>query len=165
MGADLAGKRVLVLSDNDGLSRAIKLNLERSDLEVVKLALNSPGQQRPELRPEPNRRAVEGRCPEPVKGRGNQAEMGDFDLIVVAMSSSTSEPIVALARASLAGRIGQVPLLIISDRPFHSEPDDQIAHLDFPFDIDGLYDKVKDILQRGSEPTRMRTRKRGLLAG
>jgi len=181
MGADLAGKRVLVLSDNDGLSRAIKLNLERSDLEVVKLALNSPGQQRsepveeqrPEPRPEPNRRAVkgrrpelvEGRCPEPVEGRGNQAEMGDFDLIVVAMSSSTSEPIVALARASLAGRIGQVPLLIISDRPFHSEPDDQIAHLDFPFDIDGLHNKVKDILQRGSEPTRMRTRKHSLLAG
>jgi hypothetical protein len=153
MGTDLARKRVLVLSDNDGLSRAIKLNLERSDLEVVKLALNSPGQRCPE----PNRRAV--------KGRGNQAEMGDFDLIVVAMSSSTSEPIVALARASLAGRIGQVPLLIISDRPFHSDPDDQIVHLDFPFDIDGLHDKVKAILQRGSEPARMRTREHGLLAG
>jgi hypothetical protein len=157
MGADLARKRVLVLSDNDGLSRAIKLNLERSDLEVVKLALNPPGQRCPELRPESNRRAF--------KGRRNQAETGDFDLIVVAMSSSTSEPIVALARASLAGRIGQVPLLIISDRPFHSDPDEQIIHLDFPFDIDGLHDKVKDILQRGSEPARMRTKEHGLLAG
>jgi DNA-binding response OmpR family regulator len=123
MAADLAGKRVLVLSDNDGLSRAIELNLERSGLEVVKLALSSPGQ------------------------RGRQAEVGDFDLIVVAMSSPTNEPVVALAKASLAGLIGQVPILIISDRPFHSDPDDQIIHMDFPFDIDKLYDKVKEILQ------------------
>jgi DNA-binding response OmpR family regulator len=128
MGADLAGKRVLVLSDNDILSRAIELNLKQSHLKVVRLALSSPGQ------------------------RGSQAEVGDFDLIVVAMSSPTNEPIVALARASLAGRIGQVPLLIISDRPFHSDPDDQIIHLDFPLVIDGLHDKVKEILQEGSEP-------------
>jgi DNA-binding response OmpR family regulator len=131
MGAGLAGKRVLVLSDNDGLSRAIELNLKQSHLEVIRLALSSPGQ------------------------RGSQAEVDDFDLIVVAMSSPTSEPVVALARASLAGRIGEVPLLIISDRPFHSDPHDQIIHLDFPFDIDGLHDKVKEILQRVSEPTLM----------
>ena len=131
MGAGLAGKRVLVLSDNDGLSRAIELNLKHSHLEIIRLALSSPGQ------------------------RGSQAEVGDFDLIVVAMSSPTSEPFVALARASLAGRIGQVPLLIISDRAFHSDVDDQIIHLDFPFDIDGLHDKVKEILQRVSEPTLM----------
>jgi len=128
MVADLARKRVLVLSDNDGLSRAIESNLN-SHLEVVRLTLSSPGQ------------------------RESQAELGDFDMIVVAMSLPTSEPVVALARASLAGRIGQVPLLIISDRPFHSDLDDQIIHLDFPFDIDGLHDKVKEILQRGSEPS------------
>lgn len=128
MVADLARKRVLVLSDNDGLSRAIESNLN-SHLEVVRLTLSSPGQ------------------------RESQAELGDFDMIVVAMSLPTSEPVVALARASLAGRIGQVPLLIISDRPFHSDLDDQIIHLDFPFDIDGLHDKVKEILQRDSEPS------------
>jgi DNA-binding response OmpR family regulator len=128
MVADLARKRVLVLSDNDGLSRAIESNLN-SHLEVVRLTLSSPGQ------------------------RESQAELGDFDMIVVAMSLPTSEPVVALARASLAGRIGQVPLLIISDRPFHSDLDDQIIHLDFPFDIGGLHDKVKEILQRGSEPS------------
>ena len=129
MVADLARKRVLVLSDNDGLSRAIELNLN-SHLEVVRLTLSSPEQ------------------------RESQAELGDFDMIVVAMSLPTSEPVVALARASLVGRIGQVPLLIISDRPFHSDLDDQIIHLDFPFDIDGLHEKVKEILQRDSEPTR-----------
>ncbi len=123
MVSDLAGKRVLVLSDNEGLSRAIELNLERSDLEIVKVALNAQGQWR------------------------NQAEVGDLDLIVLAMSSPASEPVVALARASLAERIGQVPLLIISDRPFRSEPDAQITHLDFPFDFDRLHEKVKEILQ------------------
>ena len=139
MGADLAGKRVLVLSDHDGLSRALELSLRRNHLEVVRLALSSPGQ----------------RCPAPVEGRGSQAEVGEFDLIVVAMSSPTSEPVVALARASLAGQIGQVPLLIISDRPFHCDPDDQIIHLNFPFDIDGLHNKVKEVLQRDPEPTLM----------
>jgi len=140
MGADLAGKRVLVLSDNDGLSRAIELNLERSDLEVVKFALSSPRRQRCS---EPaSSRAYQG-----IEGQGSQNEVGDFDLIVVAMSSPTSEPVVALSRASLTGQIGQVPLLIISDRPFQSDLDDQIIHLDFPFDIDRLHDKVEEILQ------------------
>jgi hypothetical protein len=123
MVADLAGKRVLVLSDNDGLSRAIEWNLRQSQLEIIKLALSSPEQ------------------------RGSQPEVGDFDLIVVAMSSHTSEPVVALARASLIKQIGQVPLLIISDRPFQSDPDDRIIHLDFPFDIDRLHDKVEEILR------------------
>lgn len=131
MVADLAGKRVLVLSDNDGLSRAIELNLKHSQLEIIKLALSPPGQRS-----------------EPVEGqRECQAEVGHFDLIVVAMSSPTSEPVVALARTSLIRQIGQVPLLIISDRPFQSDPDDQIIHLDFPFDIDRLHDKVEEILQ------------------
>jgi hypothetical protein len=139
MGANLAGKRVLVLSDNDGLSRAIELNLERSHLEVVKFALSSP---RPRYPEHTSSRACRG-----VEGWESQNEVGDFDLIVVAMSSPASEPVVALYRASLVGQIGQVPLLIISDRPFQSDPGDRIIHLDFPFDIDGLHDKVEKILQ------------------
>ena len=123
MMTDLAGKRVLVLSDNDRLSRAIELNLNnRMEVKVIRLAPRSSAQRR------------------------SQTEAGDFDLIVVAMSSPTSEPVVALARASLAGRIGQVPLLIISDRPFNPDPDDQIAHLDFPFGADALHDKVQELL-------------------
>jgi hypothetical protein len=47
----------------------------------------------------------------------------------------------------LTGRVGQVPLLIISDRPFDSVPEVRIFHLDFPFGVDGLRDKVKEILQ------------------
>lgn len=124
MVADLTGKRALVLSDNDGLSRAIALNLNsHPGIEVVTLASNSLGQQK------------------------SQTEIDDVDLIVVALSSPASEPVVMLARASLTGRIGQIPTLIISDRPFRSEPEDQIFYLDFPFDIDKLYEKVQEILQ------------------
>ena len=125
MTTDLARKRILILSDNAGLSRAIEVNLNNHlEVEVVRLATSI------------------------LKRRRDQVENGRFDLIVVAMSSPASEPVVALARASLADRIGRVPLLIVSDRPFDSEPDEQIIHLDFPFDIDRLHDKVKQVLLR-----------------
>lgn len=124
MVADLVGKRVIVLSDDERLARVIESALKHSHLEVEGLVLGSP------------------------KQRGSQTELGDFDLMVVAVSSPTSEPVVVLAMASLAGRIGQVPLLIISDRPFHPDLDDQIFHLDFPFDIDELHDRVEEILSQ-----------------
>jgi len=124
--ANLARKRVLVLSDNEGLSRAIELNLNMHlELEIVRLAAGS------------------------LERRGSRMENGDFALIVLAVSSLSSEPVVALARASLADRIGRVPLLIISDRPFDSDLADRITHLDFPFKIEDLHDKVEEILLGG----------------
>jgi len=128
MSPDLAGKRVLVLSDNNGLSRVIEFSLENDGLEVIKSVSGSWQQ------------------------GGWQSEAADADLIIVAMSSPASQPAAALARASVAGRVGQVPLLLISDRPFHSDSEDQIAHLDFPFEIDGLYDKVEEILLEEKKP-------------
>lgn len=123
MLTDFVGKRVLVLSDHNGLARAIEVNLNRRPaMEVVQLVPSLPGQQR-------------------------QRKVDDFDLIVVAMSSPASEPIVALSRASLTGQIGKVPLLIISGRFFHSDPEVQIFHLGFPFEVDALCDKVSEILQ------------------
>jgi hypothetical protein len=120
------GKRVIILSDNAKLSRAIELKLQcYPGLEIVKLV---PGQRR------------------------SPVEIGDCDLIVVAMSSSSSEPLVALAKVSLTGRIGQVPVLVISDRPFRADPDTRIAHLDFPFDIDKLPHKVRELLEGQPSP-------------
>jgi hypothetical protein len=116
-------KRVLLLSDHEGLASAIEWNLNgHGGLEVTSMA---PGSSMP-----PGARPASGAC----------------DLIIVAMSSPASEPLVALFRASLLRRIGQVPLLIISDRPFHSEPDDKITHMDFPFDIDQLLCRIRQIL-------------------
>ena len=122
------GKSILVLSDNDLLARAIELNLAKT--WTVRVLLLTP---------------------ESAVRRGSRAG-GDrhADLIVVAMRSPASEPVVALSRASLCGRIGQVPILIISDRPFDSHSDDQIIHLDFPFDINRLRGKVAEILQANS---------------
>lgn len=122
--AGLVGKRVLILSDSEGLSRAIELNLNsRLEVKIIKLAPKSPQQWK------------------------IQTEADGFDLIVLAMSSPSSEPVVALAKASLTEQIGQTPLLIISDRPFDSEPTHRITHLNFPFDIDRLCRKVNEILQ------------------
>jgi hypothetical protein len=122
----LAGKRVLVLSDNAKLSRAIEFNLSRH-LQVVRLAPGLPGQP------------------------GHQTEIGSFDLIVVGMSLPVNDP-VALSLSLLAGQISPVPLLIISERLFHSDPNLRIVHMDFPFDVDKLYDKVVEILQGELEP-------------
>jgi len=124
MSANSAGKKVLVLSDNSGLARVVEVNLSNQlNMHVVRSTSSS-------------------------WRRENPAEIDNFDLLVLAISSSVNEPVVALARASLTETIGRIPLLIISDRPFHSEPEDQIDHLDFPFDVDTLQNKVDEILHR-----------------
>jgi hypothetical protein len=124
MAANPANKRILVLSDNDGLSRAIKSNVS-GPLEIVRLVPGSPVQQE------------------------SQTEMGDFDLIVVAMSSPSHDPLIALSRVSLIGRIRQVPILIISEKPLHPVPGDRIVHLDFPFEVDQFRTLVQEILHGG----------------
>jgi hypothetical protein len=122
MSVDLTGKKALIISDNGGLARVVELNLSiRLGMQVVKY---EPG----------------------VTGEANDGHNGDLDLLVLAISSSTKEPIVELARASLVERIGQIPLLIISDRPFNSKPGDHIVHLDFPFSIDALEEKAREVV-------------------
>jgi hypothetical protein len=125
MNHDLTGKKALIISDNGGLARVVELNLSiRLGMHVSKY---EPG-------------AVED-------GFSN-----DLDLLVLAISSPSKEPIVELARASLVERIGQVPLLIISDRPFQSEPGEPIVHLDFPFSIDALEIKAREVLSKNCRP-------------
>jgi hypothetical protein len=121
-------KRVFVVSDNDGLARAILLNLKACfEADVVLIAPNLPD------------------------AKENLVSAGDCDLIIVATSSPTSEPVVALAKASLTERVGQVPLLIISDRPFDPDLDAQIAHLDFPFSLGELHSAVQELLPKESD--------------
>lgn len=115
-------KKLLVLSDNDSVAHMINLALRR-ELDVTQLIVNPLTM--PDL---------------PMRADG-------FDLIVVALSSYASEPIVALARASLVKLVGQVPLLIISDKPFEADPYTRIAHLDFPFALDQLNEQIDWILR------------------
>jgi hypothetical protein len=126
MTAHSTMKQIVVVSDSIGLSRAIEVNLKGLKVEVLKITCSPEG------------------------GGAKGQVVHRCDLIIVALSSPASEPVVVLARASLAGQVGQVPLLIISDRPFECDPRDQIVHLDFPFDIDQLYGTVSAIL--GAEP-------------
>jgi len=122
MTARLGKNRVLVLSDNDRLSRAIEFNLGRH-LDVMRLPLCLPGQ------------------------RMNPVETENFDLVVVAMSSPTNDPFAILTRTSLSQQIGQIPMVIISGRSFRTKSGDRIVHMDFPFDIGELYSQVTRILR------------------
>jgi hypothetical protein len=122
MIAGLNGKRALIISDNRGLSRAITINLSELALEVATLNID------------------------PAKVWYGEAPSKEFDLIVLALSSPSSEPVVMLAKASVIEYIGKIPLLIISDRPFRTDPGSQITHLDFPFGIDKLRQQVSAAL-------------------
>jgi len=120
--------RVIVVSDNDGLARAIHLNLKAYfEADVVLIT------------------------PDLSDAKENLTSVGDCDLIIVATSSPTSEPVVALAKASLTDRVGQVPLLIISDRPFDPDLDARIVHLGFPFTLGELHSAVQELLPEESD--------------
>lgn len=116
MGSDLRGKTILVLSDNDWLLRAIRLNLNAG--------LNAR-----------------------VLAPDDQDETDHADMIVIAMSRSFGEPLLALAQASLVQCVGQVPVLIISDRPFDPSPADGISYLAFPFQVEELRSTVMGLLE------------------
>ncbi len=73
-------------------------------------------------------------------------DVGTFDLIVIAFSAPTGEPLVSLFKAALTEAIGKIPLLIISDRRFDSTPAGQIFHLEFPFNAMELRRTVQRLL-------------------
>jgi CheY-like chemotaxis protein len=143
-------KRVLILSDNEGLAKSIGLSLnyslhvETSSL-LSRTAYNggvSGGWQRAAQL----ENSINAASP-PEQSPNDADESRSCDLIVVAMSSPLNAPIVALARASLLCSVGQVPVLIISERPFLADPDVQIMHLPFPFNTDKLKESVSQILR------------------
>lgn len=137
--ANLSRKRIVVLGDRQILAEAIKLTLSKLlNVEIV-----------------------ERTADELV----HQEKVKDLDLIVLASSSPVSEPPQAVARASLGDALGQVSLLMISDRPFDADLEQEIYHLDFPFRHDQLCDTVREILDgngkaRTREATRPTTRAR-----
>lgn len=114
--------KILVLSDNDHVAKTIQLAM-KCEVEVVQIVVDLP------LQPP------------------TMFQVLDFDLIVVALSSYTNEPVIALAQASLASFIGQIPLLIISDKPFETDPGTRIMHMAFPFVLNELHEQVKQILR------------------
>ena len=128
-------KRIFVLTDSDLLFNIIKANLQQPKL---RLALHNPFS---------GAHSAEAKA-DPVQTVYNHQDdlFSEVDLIIVAHSAHSSEPVVTLAQAQLANLIGRIPILIISDRPFEGRPAQQIYHLDFPFDSTNLRHTVEDLL-------------------
>jgi hypothetical protein len=111
-------RRMVLLCDDDKLSRAVQVSLQNYG-RVIRLEADSQANERP----------------------------ADAALIVIALSSPVTEPVVLLAKAALGDRIGHTPILIISDRPFEPMPGKLISHLEFPFSSQALAHKVAEILE------------------
>jgi hypothetical protein len=125
MTTDSIAKSILVLCDYDALYMAIELKL--SSLPEVQVIRHDSI---------------------PTEQSKGQSSIGNFDLMIVATVSPTCDPMSLLFRASLLGRVGQVPLLIISEKPSCPAVDDKITYLNFPFDMDELTHTVREILDK-----------------
>ena len=115
-------KKILVLSDDNRLARAIELILDNDEWIIEKLALSSMEQSQP------------------------QGATDDVVLIVVALSSPVNEPVAALNLISLIDQTGQTPLLIISEKRIRPRPSNLVAQMDFPFGVDEFRENVLKIL-------------------
>lgn len=117
-----APKTILVLSDSELLLQVITANLDRP----VQGVCFAPGEQIPPI-----------------------PDNGTLGLIVVALSAPSGEPVVALTRANVLKHVGQVPMLIVSDRRFDPLPEQHIYYLRFPFDAAALRRQVRALLAEG----------------
>jgi hypothetical protein len=115
-------KKILVLSDDNRLARAIELILDSDEWIIEKLALSSTEQSQP------------------------QGATDGVALIVVALSSPLNEPVTALNCVFLANQIAQIPLLIISEKRMHAHQSNLLVQMDFPFDVDEFRENVLKIL-------------------
>ena len=116
--------QISVLCDYDALYSAIELKL--STLPHVRVS---------RLESSPVRRAENARLTD------------EAGLIIVAPVPPINDPMSMLSRTSLLHRVGQVPVLVISEQPSRPESDDKITYLNFPFDMDDLTDTVAGILE------------------
>ena len=127
MNTPLMSRKVLILCDYDALYAAVELQLSSlPEAQVIRLNSTSAS--------------------EPAKVFSAE----QADLMIVATVAPAKDPLALLSRASLLNRVGETPVLIISEQPSRPESDDKITYLNFPFDIDQLSGTVKDILDKCS---------------
>jgi hypothetical protein len=160
MNNNAGPKTISVLCDSNLLFFIIKANLQQPHWRISRYEATACG--RPATADRSSRKTASGSHTEtPTPGSqtqfGNQTKNGKADLIIIAHSDCTGEPVVALARAGLTGHIGHTPLLIVSERPFEPSPDQQIFHLDFPFDTVALRYTVQNLLAQ-ERPTNAEVR-------
>ncbi|CAG0946972.1 hypothetical protein ANRL1_03502 [Anaerolineae bacterium] len=122
MGKIIPEKQILVISDDESVARVTELAIKREEWVVpfVFCLSNQPASQLPSDK---------------------------YNLIILVLRSYDLDPVVALAKASLTSYVGQIPILIISDKPFLSDASTQIYHMDFPFTTSQLNVQVRRILQ------------------
>lgn len=123
---------ILLIGDNGLLVRLVAANLAPLTATAVLLG---PDSSAVPLNPDSSRECL------------------PYKLILLALSRSSNEPVVVLARAGLTQAIGSIPLLIISDRTFQADPERNIFHLPFPFSAEALRQHVADLLAERVEPT------------
>jgi hypothetical protein len=122
-------KNILVLYDSDLLFDIIKSNLKHIPLSIQGIGKKS--------------------FSEKIKV---EFKVDNLALIIVAISSvSKGEPLVSLFNTALINQVGQIPILIVSDRKFDSDHEGQIFHLDFPLDVGELCHRVQTIVDRNDQ--------------
>ena len=125
MNTHLMSRKVLILCDYDALYAAVELQLSSlPEARVIRLKSHSSS----------------------VPTEALPAD--NVDLMIVAAVSPAKDPMALLSKASLLNRVGETPVLIISEQPSRPESDDKITYLNFPFDIDQLSGTVKGILDK-----------------
>lgn len=123
MNPRVMSRKVLILCDYDALYAAVELQLSSlPEARVIRLKSSSSA------------------APTEAFPADN------VDLMIVATVSPAKDPMALLSKAALLNRVGETPVLIISEQPSRPESDDKITYLNFPFDIDQLSGTVKDIL-------------------
>ena len=132
-------KTILVLSDDDRVARVIELILRRGDPPDRNVVVDSPNRSGPKP-------ATDSLC-----------------LVILAISTVTEDPMVALSRVSLDRQIRRIPVLVISNGPFHPNPDHRIFHLGLPFDFDEFSEQVHILLASEPSDTRSTAEKSGHL--
>ncbi|MCP4544529.1 MAG: hypothetical protein GY832_46060 [Chloroflexi bacterium] len=121
---DQIKNRALVFCDNDLLFDVIAVNLKDMFVDIEHL--------------EPS-----------FATSAKRNELGDFDLIIIAISTPVSHHLVTLFDVLLSDRMEHVPILVISDQSSHTDQENLVSRLDFPFAPDALCDQVQDLLTQG----------------
>ena len=70
-----------------------------------------------------------------------------WDLMLIAFSQPADEPLAVLQRADLSPWVGCRPMLIIAPHLLPDSPCELVWCLEFPFDAQGLSNRVAEILK------------------
>jgi CheY-like chemotaxis protein len=119
----LNSPRVLVLSDNEVLSKVVELLLvPRQGVQIWRLRIDRTSE------------ALES------------STAGSFDLIILMLRLPFRDPIACLAQAGLEAVWKKTPVIVSSGSQVPVHLAGNMIHIGFPFEIDGLQAAIQEIL-------------------